>query len=104
MTGPDTAFTQRLCFWSSHMDTQRKCLLGDYGERLGSDYGSPKHILFIISNSLYCPKDFRATWVILGCYIRSLFINMNVVFYVHLCVSYAETLKYKGCPILQTVT
>ena len=53
-----------LCLWSSHMNKQRKCQIGDYGEETRGHYDSPKHISFIITNLLYSPKDFRATWPI----------------------------------------
>ena len=38
------------------------CQLGDMVKRLGSDYDSPKHISFLITNSLYSPK--RVSWPI----------------------------------------
>ena len=33
-------------------------------KRIGSDYDTPKHISFIITNSLYSPKYFRTSWPI----------------------------------------
>jgi len=54
MTSSVAAFTQFGCFWSSHMNNQRKCQLGDYDEEtIGGDYDSPKHISFTITNLLY---------------------------------------------------
>ena len=67
MTSPIDAFTHG-CDSGHLMNNQRKCLLSDYGEevkRLGSDYVSPKHILFIITKSLCNLKDFRVSWPIL---------------------------------------
>ena len=32
MTSPVTSHTMWLCFWTSHMNNQSKCQLGDYGE------------------------------------------------------------------------
>ena len=31
-------------------------------KRIGSNYDSPKHIPLILTNSIYSPRDFRASW------------------------------------------
>jgi len=35
-------------------------------KRLDSDYVSPKHISFIVTNSMYSPEDFRAHFFIMS--------------------------------------